>query len=125
MSTESVAKRLVALCREGKYEEAQKELYAKDAESIEPEGAPGGALGNVKGLDAIFEKGRKFQESIVEVHGGHVSDPVVAGNWFSLEMTLDVTMKEYGRVNMTEICVYHVNKDGKIDKEQFFYDMGG
>ena len=125
MSTESVAKRLVALCREGKYEEAQKELYSKDAQSIEPEGAPGGALGNAKGLDAIFEKGRKFQESIVEVHGGNVSDAVVAGNWFSLEMTLDVTMKEYGRVNMTEICVYHVNKDGKIDREQFFYDVGG
>ncbi|WP_266169129.1 SnoaL-like domain-containing protein [Dyella subtropica] len=123
MSTEVVAKRLVALCREGKYEEAQRELYAKDAESIEPEGLPPGALGNVKGLDAIFEKGRKFQESIVEVHGGEVSEPVVAGNWFSCAMTLDVTMKEYGRVKMSEICTYHV-KDGKINREQFFYDMG-
>ena len=125
MSAESVAKRLVALCREGKYEEAQKELYAPDAVSIEPEGLPPGTLGSVKGLEAIYEKGRKFNESIVEVHSSHVSDPVVAGNWFSCEMSLDVTMKEYGRVPMTEICVYHVNKDGKIDREQFFYDMGG
>jgi hypothetical protein len=125
MSTESVAKRLVALCREGKYEEAQKELYAKDAVSIEPEGSPGGAMGNVKGLEAIFEKGRQFKASIIEVHSSRVSDPIVAGNWFSCEMTMDVTMKEYGRVPMTEICVYHVDKDGKIDREQFFYDMGG
>lgn len=123
MSTESVAKRLVALCREGKYEDAQKELYSKDAQSIEPDGLPPGALGNVKGLDAIFEKGKKFQESIVEVHGGDISDPIVVGNWFSCSMTMDVTMKEYGRMTMTEICVYHV-KDGKIDREQFFYDVG-
>ncbi|MFC4763210.1 SnoaL-like domain-containing protein [Dyella koreensis] len=124
MSVETVAKRLVALCREGKYEEAQKELYAKNAESIEPEGAPPGSMGNVKGLDAIFEKGKQFQASIEQVHGGSISDPIVAGNWFSCSMTLDVTMKQYGRVNMTEICVYHVNKDGKVDKEQFFYDVG-
>jgi hypothetical protein len=124
MSTESVAKRLVALCREGKYEEAQKELYSQDAQSIEPEGLPPGALGNVKGLEAIFEKGRQFQASVEQVHGGSISDPIVAGNWFSCTMTLDVTMKQYGRMEMTEVCVYHVNKDGKIDKEQFFYDVG-
>jgi hypothetical protein len=123
MSTEAIAKRLVELCREGKYEEAQKELYSEDAVSIEPEGLPPGMLGNAKGLKAIFEKTHQFQAGIEEVHGGNVSDPVVAGNWFSCEMTLDVTMKERGRVVMTEICVYHV-KDGKVDREQFFYDLG-
>ena len=123
MSTEAIAKRLVELCREGKYEDAQRELYADDAESIEPDGLPPGALGSVKGLEAIYEKGRKFQEAIVEVHGGNVSDAVVAGNWFSCEMTLDVTMKGAGRVTMAEICLYHV-KNGKVDREQFFYDLG-
>lgn len=124
MSVESVAKKLVSLCREGKFEEAQKALYAQDAVSVEPDGLPPGALGTVKGLDAIYEKGRKFQESVQEIHGSSISDPVVAGNWFSCSMTLDVTMKEYGRMNMAEICLYHVNKDGKIDREQFFYDVG-
>ena len=123
MSTETVAKRLVAMCRHGQFEEAQHELYAKDAVSTEPEAAANGPLGNVKGLDAILEKGRRFQANIVEVHGVEVSDPIVAGNWFSASMTLDVTMKEYGRITMTEICVYHV-KDDKIDSELFFYDMG-
>jgi hypothetical protein len=124
MSTEAIARRLVELCREGKYEDAQRELYAEDAVSIEPDGLPPGMLGNVKGLPAIFEKGRKFQESIEQMHGGNVSDPVVAGNWFSCEMTLDVSMKGVGRMTMTEICVYHV-KEGKVDREQFFYDVGG
>lgn len=123
MNTEAIAKRLVQLCREGKYEEAQRELYAEDAVSIEPEGLPPGMLGSVKGLPAIFEKGRQFQDSIEAVHGGSVSDPVVAGNWFSCEMTLDITMKGRGRMVMTEICVYHV-KGGKVDREQFFYDVG-
>jgi hypothetical protein len=123
MSTESVAKRLVELCRSGQFEAAQKELYAQDAESIEPEGSPQGAMGNVKGLDAIYKKGEAFQAGVEEMHGMKISDATVAGNWFSLSMTLDVTMKGHGRMEMTEICVYHVKND-KIDREQFFYDMG-
>jgi hypothetical protein len=122
MSTESVAKRLVELCRAGQFEAAQRELYAQDAASIEPEGAPPGALGNVKGLDAIIKKGEAFQEGVEEMHGVEVSDAVVAGNWFSLSMSMDVTMKGHGRMTMAEICLYHV-KNGKVDREQFFYDM--
>lgn len=123
MSTEAVAKRLVAMCRHGQFEEAQHELYAKDATSTEPEAAANGPLGNVKGLDAILEKGKRFQAGVEQIHGLEVSEPVIAGNWFSISMTLDVTMKEYGRTTMAEICVYHV-KDDKIVAEQFFYDMG-
>ena len=122
MNTEAIAKRLVELCREGKYEEAQRELYAEDAESIEPEGLPPGALGNVKGLPAILEKGHQFSASIEAVHGGSVSEPVIAGNWFSVAMAMDVTMKGRGRMNMSEICVYRV-RDGKIALEQFFFDV--
>ena len=123
MSIEQIATRLVELCRKGEYEQAQKELYADDAVSVEPDGLPPGALGTVKGLAAILEKGRDFQSRLEAVHGGHVSDPVIAGNWFALEMTLDVTMKGRGRMNMTEICVYQV-RNGKISREQFFYDVG-
>ena len=123
MSTETVAKRLIALCRHGRFEEAQHELYAKDAVSIEPEASAQSPLGNVKGLEAILEKGKRFQEAVTEMHGVEVSDPLVAGNWFSIVMTLDATMKEYGRISMSEICVYHV-KDEKIVHEQFFFDQG-
>ena len=123
MSTEAIAKRLVALCREFKYEEAQKELYADDAVSIEPEGAPPGALGNAKGLKAIIEKGHQFNAGVEAFHGGSVSDAVIAGNWFSISMVLDATFKGRGRMKMEEICLYHV-KNGKIVSEQFFYDMG-
>ncbi|WP_430391889.1 SnoaL-like domain-containing protein [Dyella sp. 20L07] len=123
MSTEAIAKRLVAMCRHGQFEEAQHELYAKDAASIEPEAAANGPLGNVKGLDAILEKGRRFEAGIAQMHGIEVSEPLIAGNWFSVVLTMDVTMKGRERMTMSEICVYHV-KDDKIVHEQFFYDMG-
>ncbi|NZA25985.1 nuclear transport factor 2 family protein [Luteimonas sp. SJ-92] len=123
MNTQQVADRLVALCREGKYEQAQQELYADDAVSIEMEGAPGAGPGKVQGMDAIREKGRRWMESIVEIHGGSVGDPVVAGNWFSMAMGIDATYKDMGRMPMEEICVYRV-RDGKIVHEQFFYDVG-
>jgi ketosteroid isomerase-like protein len=123
MNIESIAKRLVGLCREGNFEQAQKELYAANAVSIEPENLPPGALGNAKGLAAILEKGKKFAELTEKVHAITVSEPLVADNWFSITMALDVTMKGRGRANMKEICVYHV-RDGKIVQEQFFYDIG-
>jgi ketosteroid isomerase-like protein len=75
---------------------------------------------NAKGLSAIKEKGRQFNETVEEMHGGYTSEPVMAGNHFSVAMGMDVTMKGAGRVNMDEIAVYEV-KDGKITKEQFFY----
>ncbi|TPG11403.1 nuclear transport factor 2 family protein [Rhodanobacter glycinis] len=123
MNTETIAKRLVELCREGKYEDAQRELYADDAVSIEPDGLPPGALGNAQGLAAIYEKGRQFSAMVEAVHGGSVSEPVIADNWFSIALAMDVTMKGRGRMNMSEICVYRV-RDGKIVHEQFFYDVG-
>jgi ketosteroid isomerase-like protein len=122
MSTETVAKRLVALCREGKYEQAQHELYAKDAISIEPQEMASGPMGNAKGLKAILEKGHHFMENLEAIHQNDVSEPVVADGWFSVSMHLDATMKGRGRMDMREICVYHV-RDDKIVQEQFFYDV--
>ena len=123
MNTAQVAARLVELCRQGHYDQAQTELYADDAVSIEMPGLPPEALGDASGLDAIREKGRRWAENIVEIHGGSVSDPVVAGEWFSVAMGIDATYRDRGRMAMEEICVYRV-RDGKIVHEQFFYSMG-
>ncbi|MEO6283046.1 MAG: nuclear transport factor 2 family protein [Dyadobacter sp.] len=120
MTTTEIAERLVALSRENKYEQAQKELYSEDAVSIEPEGSPG--MTTVKGLDKIVEKGNHFQAMIEEFHGQELSDPVVAGNYFSISLTMDITFKGMGRVPMEEIALYKV-ADGKIVSEQFFYEV--
>lgn len=117
MTIQEIAGRLVELCREGKYETAQEELYSAEAESFEPENAQ---LVYAKGLDALKAKGDHFQSKIEEMHGGYVSDPVIAGNHIAMAIGLDVTMKGMGRVNMEEIAVYKVS-DGKIVSETFIY----
>ncbi|MEO7433535.1 MAG: nuclear transport factor 2 family protein [Dokdonella sp.] len=123
MNTESIAKRLAELCRDGKGGQAHDELYADDAVNIEMDGLPPGMPTTTTGLAAIREKSRQFNETIETVHGGSVGDPIFVGNWFSVTMTMDVTFKQRGRVDMQEIGVYHV-KNGKIVREQFFYDVG-
>ena len=120
MTTQEVANRFMELSKEGKFDVIQDELYGEDCESIEPAHAAAAGLNHAKGIEAIKEKGKKFNESIEEMHGGYTGDPIVAGNYFSVAMGMDATMKGAGRVKMDEIAVYEV-KDGKISKEQFFF----
>jgi len=117
MTTEQIAQRLVELCRKGDYETAQKELFANDGISIEPYETPDFAK-ETKGLDAIIEKGHKFAAMVEAMHGGNVSEPIIAGNSFAMILSMDMTMKGKERMNMSELCVYQV-KDGKIVSESF------
>lgn len=117
-SIQEIADRLVEYCREAKWEEAQRALYAPDARSIEAQESPAFAK-ETGGLEAIVEKGHKFSAMVEQYHGLAVSAPIVADNSFACTMTLDATMKGMGRVKMTEVCVYEV-KDGKIVTERFF-----
>lgn len=71
-------------------------------------------------MEAIREKGRKFDESLTKVHSITCGDPLIAGSFFALRMDLDATYKEGGRRAMSELCVYEVVND-KIVREQFFY----
>ena len=117
MSTQEIASRLVELSRKGDFEKAQKELYAKDAISIEPHSTPDFEK-ETKGLDAILEKGKKWADMVEQYHEMKVSDPLLADNSFAVTMFMSVTMKGRGRMDMTELCVYQV-KDGKIVAESF------
>ncbi|ACB76313.1 SnoaL-like domain-containing protein [Opitutus terrae] len=117
MTTQEIAQRLVALCREAKWETAQRELFADDAVSLEPYATPAFEK-ETRGLPAIIEKGHKFDAMIEKMHRLEVSDPLVATNAFACTMRMDVTMKGQGRMDMAELCVYNV-KDGKIVSEQF------
>ena|ERR1700754_3804762 len=118
MTTPEIANRLAALCRKGEWETAQRELFANDVVSIEPY-ATEDFEKETKGLDAIIEKGRKFDSMVQEVHALEVSEPLVATNSIAFRMLMDITMKAKGRMTMPELCVYEV-KDGKIISEQFF-----
>lgn len=118
MTIHEIADRLVQLCARGQFEEAQKELFAEDAISIEPYATPAFDK-ETRGLPAILEKGRKFDNMVQTMHNLEVSPPLIAAQSFAVTMRLDVTMKERGHMDMTEICLYKV-QDGKIVSEEFF-----
>ncbi|GAC1420754.1 MAG: nuclear transport factor 2 family protein [Acidobacteriaceae bacterium] len=119
MTTQEVADKLVALCREGKFAEATATLYADDILSMEASAPPGGSRES-RGLAAVKAKGEWWAANH-EVHAATVEGPLVAGAHFSTTFKLDVTFKPASkRFVMEEIAVYKV-KDGKVVYEEFFY----
>ncbi|HEY4874732.1 MAG TPA: SnoaL-like domain-containing protein [Puia sp.] len=118
MTTQDVATRLVDLCRNGRVEEAKEELFALDIISTEP--YEGLLPKEAKGMDAIRKKAELFVSKVEDFYGSTISEPVVAGDYFSLAWNTDLQMKGQARKTNSELCVYNV-KDGKIVSEQFFY----
>ncbi len=118
MTTKEIANKMANYCREGQWEVAQKEFYAKDIISIEPY-ATDDFEKETKGLDNILAKGEKFQNMVEEMHSIEVGEPIVAENSFAFVMTMDATMKGKGRFKMPELCVYTL-KNGKVIAEQFY-----
>lgn len=118
MTTQEVANRMKVLLAEKNWNQVQVELYAADCFSVEPENSFG--LKNVRGIDAIKEKGNQFSAIIETVHGSYVSELLTAGNFITCTMGWDITIKNKGRIQLDEVAVYEV-KAGKIIKEQFFY----
>jgi hypothetical protein len=117
MTTQQVADRFYELSQQNAYDKILDELYSKDAKSIEPNEE---MFTNADGIEAIKQKSKQFGDMIAEMHGGYCSAPLVAGNFFTCTMGMDVTMKGQPRMNIDEVAVYEV-KDGKIIKEQFFF----
>lgn len=100
------------------FERAQKELFSDDAVSIEAYATPAFEK-ETKGIKAIQEQGKKWNDLVEEMYGSSTSDPIIADDSFALVMKLDVKTKGMDRMKMSELCVYQV-KDGKIISEQFF-----
>ncbi len=122
MTTQQVADRLVALCREGKNVQALDELYSPDIVSIEPFGDET-MPAEIKGIAAVRAKTDWWYASF-EWHGGSVDGPLVSDAHFAARFSMDVTERKTGqRSQMVELAVYEV-KDGKIVSERFFYRMG-
>ncbi|MEO8413697.1 MAG: SnoaL-like domain-containing protein [Ginsengibacter sp.] len=120
MTTKDVANQLVQMCRDGKIEEAKQEFFTEDTLSVEP--AEGVLPKETKGLEAIQKKAELFISMVEQFYGSTITDPVVAGDYFSVGWDTDIQMKGEERKTSGEICLYKV-KDGKIVSEQFFYEL--
>ncbi len=118
MTTKEIANRLVEMCRNGKTEEAKEELFAEDIISIEP--VEGLLPKETKGMGAIRKKAELFMSHVENFYKSTISEPVIAGYYFSIAWETDIQMKGGERKTDSELCVYKT-KNGKIISEQFFY----
>lgn len=119
-STAALANELVALCRAGRNLDAIAKLYSPKIVSIEPMATPE-MPAEMSGIDAIRGKNEWWLENN-EVHSAEVNGPFVGGDQFAVQYVWDATLKTTGqRTTMSEMALYTV-KDGKIVREQFFYN---
>ena len=122
MKTMEIARQLAELCRTGKNEEALNTLFAENVVSVEA-GAPPGMEREAKGLAAVKAKGEWWRANH-EIHSASVSGPWPHDDKFVVGFTYDVTNKPSGnRMVMNEVGLYYV-QNGKIVREEFFYEMG-
>ena len=122
MTTQETAAHYRELASQRKFMEIQDNLYHEDVVCQEPEKAA--AMGMpvfTNGLEAVKAKGIARRATIETVNSYIGSEPIVAGEFFSVVLKQELTFK--GKPNsstLEEIGIFHV-KDGKIIKEQFFY----
>jgi len=119
MSTKDVADKLVELCRAGKFEDAVANLYGDRVTSREMPGMPNEL---VNGKAAVEQKSVQWMATVEQVHGCEVSEPFVVGDFFTVQMKIDVTFKGTEQQTLDELCVYRV-ANGAIVAEQFFYSI--
>lgn len=116
MSTQDVAKDLVAMWKDGKFAQSGEKYWAEDVVSVEPMGDNPTS----RGKGAAQAKG-EWWNNTHEVHGVEVTGPWVNGDQFTVRFTMDVTVKDSGqRMTMDEIGLYTIKGD-KIAEERFFY----
>lgn len=120
MTTQEVANRYYELIQQHQYARIQDELYAPNAISIEPENDTNLPL-RVEGIEALRQKEGLFFSQVDQMYGGQMSEPIVSNFFFSQMTEMDVKMKGKERKLKGQIGVFEVC-DGKIVKEQFFYD---
>ncbi|MFM9839243.1 MAG: SnoaL-like domain-containing protein [Cyclobacteriaceae bacterium] len=112
-----IANRLVQLVREKKFIEAQQELFSTDAINQEPDKLKDRS---VSGLDSILKKEMRFNASIKEWNSLEVSDPLVADDFFSIQLKMEIILRNDQKVALNEIGVYEV-RNGKIISERFYF----
>lgn len=117
MSIQTVAKKFVELCNQGKNFDVMRTMYAPGIVSVEGKGD------ETAGQAAVIHKS-EIWASQNEVHGEHVRGPYFNGpTQFAVHFAFEVTPKSTGkRVTLEEVGVYTVGTDDLITREQFFYD---
>lgn len=115
MSMQSVARRVVELCNQGKNFEVMHTLYAPDIVSVEPTGHA------TVGKTPVIQKSERWAATVT-IHGETVLGPFFHGpDRFATQTNFDITRKDTGqRVTLQEVTVYTVEND-LITREEFYF----
>jgi hypothetical protein len=117
MSTEQVAKKVVALVRKQAWYEALDTLYDDNIVSVEALSMSGSSP-ETRGKKAVRGK-IDWWVNATEVHSFNADGPFVAHDRFVVQYDADVTDKKTKqRRKLSEVGVYTV-KGGKIVREEF------
>jgi hypothetical protein len=111
-----IANGLKEMVSEQKFVDAYQQLFADDAESIDPLNTSGQPL---KGLATLLEREKDFLSRIIAINKITLSDPIIAGSYFTLSLKMSFEVEGQGHMEVDEICLYKV-KNGKIISQQFF-----
>src|SRR5438045_9427670 len=115
---DNVLKEMVS---EQKFVEAYQLLFSEDAESIDPLNTSGQPL---KGLTTLLEREKGFLSRVTAIQKISLSDPIIAGNYFTLSLKMSFEVQDQGHMEVDELCVYKV-ADGKIVSQHFFIGLPG
>ncbi len=116
MTSAIIARRLIELCKQEKFLQAQHELYDDNIISIETDGS------KTVGAANMNAKEQRFLDSIEKIISIDFPEPLIAGNYFTTVLKMEFELENLGCRKIEEICVYQVKND-KIVFEQFFHDL--
>ena len=119
-TTATVAEELVSFCKAGRYMDAVNTLYSPDIVSVESMGSETMPR-EMKGIDAIRGKGEWWADNN-EVHSATVTGPFIGDDQFAVYYSFDSKFKPTGQRNVMEEMALYTVKDGKVVREQFFYN---
>ena len=121
MTTHEIATQYQEMMNQRKFIELQEKFYDEQVVSQEPEKAAAmGFTVVTNGLAAVKAKGVARRATIEAVHSYVCSEPLVAGDFFSVVLKQEITFIGRPRVAIEEVAMFQVKND-KIVKEQFFY----
>jgi late competence protein required for DNA uptake (superfamily II DNA/RNA helicase) len=118
MDLNKIAGQLADYCKKGQRKEAYVSLFAENIVSIESYSTLYFQKETI-GLEAVWSKPTIFETPIEKLHKLVVSEPLIAGNYIALTVTVDAVRSNIGRLVSSEICVYTVG-DGQVVKEECF-----
>ncbi|MBX7185574.1 MAG: nuclear transport factor 2 family protein [Vicinamibacteria bacterium] len=126
MTTKEIADQLVALCRAGRNIEAVDTLLSADVVSVEARGDET-MPAQMSGRDVIRGKNQWWLDNH-KIHSAEVKGPFPNGDRFAVIYNFVVTPvvgpMAGKKMRMEEVALYTV-ADGKVTREEFFYDMSG